>query len=99
MSLFSSRLHEAEGTLAEHVTMGECWARDGLQNEAQFVPTELKVEMITGMVDAGFKRIEATNFARPSCSLAFEALVDCLRGDIEQPRNLSRILGAGPGHQ
>ena len=85
MSLFSSRLHEAEGTLAEHVTMGECWARDGLQNEAQFVPTELKVEMITGMVDAGFKRIEATNFAHPKYLPQFSDAEEVLRRIPRKP--------------
>jgi len=47
------------------VIFGECWARDGLQNEALIVPTRAKIEMITGMVDAGYQRIEATNFAHP----------------------------------
>lgn len=47
------------------VIMGECWARDGLQSEPVFVPTEQKVEIIRGMVEAGFTKIEATNFAHP----------------------------------
>lgn len=49
----------------ERVIMGECWARDGLQNEARIVPTHDKIGMITTMVEAGFKKIEATNFAHP----------------------------------
>lgn len=57
------RLHEMD--LAKRVIMGECWARDGLQNEALIVPTAEKIEMITGMVDAGFTKIEATNFSHP----------------------------------
>jgi len=72
-----SRLHES--ALADHVTMGECWARDGLQNEAQFVPTADKVEMITGMVEAGFKRIEATNFAHPKYLPQFADAEELLR--------------------
>lgn len=51
--------------LPGRVVMGECWARDGLQNEAHVVPTAEKVELITGMVDAGFTKIEATSFAHP----------------------------------
>jgi hydroxymethylglutaryl-CoA lyase len=47
------------------VVMGECWARDGLQSEPAYVPAAAKVEMITRMVEAGFKRIEATSFAHP----------------------------------
>jgi len=52
-------------TLPDAVIMGECWARDGLQNEPGVVPTEEKVEMITRMVEAGFTKIEATSFAHP----------------------------------
>ncbi len=57
------RLHEMD--LPKHAVMGECWARDGLQNEALIVPTRDKIEMITRMVDAGFTKIEATNFSHP----------------------------------
>lgn len=53
------------GGLPRSVVMGECWARDGLQSEPGFVPTDQKVEMITRMVEAGFPRIEATSFAHP----------------------------------
>jgi len=51
--------------LPKKVIVGECWARDGLQNERLIVPTPEKVEMIRGMVEAGFKKIEATSFAHP----------------------------------
>lgn len=59
----SMKLHRAP--LPPHVVLGECWARDGLQNESQVIPTDQKVELITGMVDAGFTKIEATSFAHP----------------------------------
>ena len=49
----------------DRVIMGECWARDGLQNEANVVPTEHKVEMLSRLVEAGFKKLEATSFAHP----------------------------------
>jgi hydroxymethylglutaryl-CoA lyase len=51
--------------LPKSVVMGECWARDGLQNEGNIVSTDDKVAMITGMVEAGFTKIEATSFAHP----------------------------------
>jgi hydroxymethylglutaryl-CoA lyase len=57
------RLHEMD--LPKRAIMGECWARDGLQNEAVVVPTRDKIEMITRMVEAGFTKIEATNFSHP----------------------------------
>lgn len=52
-------------TLPKRVVIGECWARDGLQNEERIVPTDAKVELITGMVEAGITKIEATSFAHP----------------------------------
>ncbi len=51
--------------LPSKIVMGECWARDGLQNQQQYVPADAKVEMITRFVDAGFTKIEATNFSHP----------------------------------
>ncbi len=51
--------------LPDRVIMGECWARDGLQNERVRVSADHKVDMITRIVDAGFTKIEATNFAHP----------------------------------
>jgi len=57
------RLHNMN--LPEKVTIGECWARDGLQNEGKIVSTDEKVEIIKGMVDAGCTKFEATSFAHP----------------------------------
>lgn len=57
------RLHRMD--FPERVIMGECWARDGLQNERKIVSTDDKVEMITGLAEAGFPKIEATSFAHP----------------------------------
>jgi isopropylmalate/homocitrate/citramalate synthase len=39
--------------------------RDGLQNEAQSVPTVTKIELIRMLADAGLKSIEATAFVSP----------------------------------
>lgn len=49
----------------DRVIIGECWARDGLQNEREVVPTAAKIELISRMVEAGIPRIEATSFAHP----------------------------------
>lgn len=40
--------------------------RDGLQNEKQIISTEDKLELIQGLVNAGYKDIEVTSFVRPS---------------------------------
>jgi hydroxymethylglutaryl-CoA lyase len=47
------------------VRMVEVGPRDGLQNEAAAVPTEVKVGLIDRLTEAGFPAIEATSFVSP----------------------------------
>lgn len=47
------------------VTICECFARDGLQHEEAFIPTDVKVELIDRFTRIGFPRIEATSFSHP----------------------------------
>lgn len=51
--------------LPGEVTIYEVGVRDGLQNESQTVPTEVKAELIKDLADAGLKWIEATSFVSP----------------------------------
>jgi hydroxymethylglutaryl-CoA lyase len=76
-------LHAA-GLPAE-VVIGECWARDGLQSEAQVLSTQAKVEMISGMVEAGFTKIEATSFAHPKYLPQFADAEAVLRAIPRRP--------------
>jgi hydroxymethylglutaryl-CoA lyase len=52
-------------TLPKYVRIGEAGARDGLQNEKQVVPAEVKVELIERLADAGLTDIEAGSFVSP----------------------------------
>ena len=52
-------------SLPTTVDIIEVGPRDGLQNEAQPVPTDVKVELIRGLVAAGLRHIEATSFVSP----------------------------------
>lgn len=47
------------------VDVTEVGARDGLQSERHFVPTEQKIGFIRGFARAGLRRIEATSFVSP----------------------------------
>jgi hydroxymethylglutaryl-CoA lyase len=47
------------------VSIYEVGPRDGLQNEKQILPTDRKLELIDGMVDAGIRRVEITSFVNP----------------------------------
>jgi isopropylmalate/homocitrate/citramalate synthase len=48
-----------------HVRIYEVGPRDGLQNEAVAVPTDVKVRFIKLLVAAGLREIEATSFVSP----------------------------------
>ncbi len=47
------------------VVIEEQGLRDGLQSEAEVVPTEKKLEIIDALIDAGVKRIQVTSFVNP----------------------------------
>lgn len=49
----------------EHISVYEVGLRDGLQNEAAFIPTSEKVRLASMLADAGLTRIELTSFVSP----------------------------------
>lgn len=51
--------------LPRFVKVVEVGPRDGLQNEKDFVPTDIKIQLIQQLVTAGLKTIEATSFVSP----------------------------------
>lgn len=69
--------------MADQVTICECFARDGLQHEPTFVPTDTKVAVLRAITAAGFRRIEATSYSHPDRVPAF--------------RDASAVLAALPG--
>ncbi len=52
-------------SLPKKVKLVEVGPRDGLQNEAKPVPTEVKIELIHRLQDAGLPVIQATSFVSP----------------------------------
>jgi hydroxymethylglutaryl-CoA lyase len=51
--------------LPGRVTLVEVGPRDGLQNEAQAVATQVKIELVERLVAAGLRKIEAAAFVSP----------------------------------
>jgi hydroxymethylglutaryl-CoA lyase len=49
----------------EYVKIIEVCPRDGFQNLDNFIPTAKKIEIIEGLIDAGFKKIQTTSFVHP----------------------------------
>ena len=55
-----------DASLPERVTIYEVGPRDGLQNEAGLIATEVKAELIRRLLAAGLPIVEATSFVHPT---------------------------------
>lgn len=51
--------------IQSHIRLYEVGPRDGLQNEKETISTDVKVELIHKLADAGLTHIEATSFVSP----------------------------------
>jgi hydroxymethylglutaryl-CoA lyase len=100
---------EAAAGLPKRVTIWEVGARDGLQNEDQIVPVEVKLDFLDRLADAGLAVIEVTSFVRPEwvpqLADAEELLAGLSRRDgviypvlVPNERGLDRALAAGVRH-
>ncbi|MBK8065994.1 MAG: hydroxymethylglutaryl-CoA lyase [Betaproteobacteria bacterium] len=61
------------------VILCECFARDGLQHEPAFIPTETKRALIERFAALGFARIEATSYSNPKVVPQFADASELLR--------------------
>jgi hydroxymethylglutaryl-CoA lyase len=88
------------------ITIVEVSPRDGLQNENVVLSTDAKVELITRLVDAGARRVEAVSFAHPKLVPAMadaEAVMERVprvdgvsyAGLVLNRRGLDRALSSG----
>ena len=71
--------------LPSTVTITEAGPRDGLQNEALFVATEQKVELIERLVATGIRRIEAASFVSPKAIPQMRDAADLMARLPRQP--------------
>jgi hydroxymethylglutaryl-CoA lyase len=95
-------------SLPKRVTIYEVGPRDGLQNEKETVPVEVKVEFITRLLDAGLPIVEATSFVHPKWvpqladgAEVMTALGDAVRGLpvlVPNEMGLDRALELGLKH-
>ncbi len=65
------------------VTLCECFARDGLQHEPQFIPTATKRALVERFAALGFPRVEATSYSNPKVVPQFADASELLR-DLEK---------------
>lgn len=64
-SLIGQFSSAAAGALPKHVKIVEVGPRDGLQNEKNIVPTQVKIDLIDMLSETGLSVIEATSFVSP----------------------------------
>lgn len=70
----------------------EVGPRDGLQNEAQPVPTEVKIALVDRLSAAGFANIEATSFVSPKWVPQMADGTDVMAGIARRPGTLYSAL-------
>jgi len=89
--------------LPDRVTLIEVGPRDGFQFEKKIIPTNLKVEIISGLVEAGLKYIQVTSFVHPDVVPQMadaEDLLKCLpkRKDIHYSALVLNEKGVARAH-
>jgi len=52
-------------TVPIQATLVDVGLRDGIQREEKFIPTEIKLEYVKGLMDAGLREIQVTSFVNP----------------------------------
>jgi hydroxymethylglutaryl-CoA lyase len=71
--------------MSSDVVICECFARDGLQHEPDFVSTDAKVALVEQFGALGFQRVEATSYSNPSVVPQFGDASELLRRLARRP--------------
>jgi hydroxymethylglutaryl-CoA lyase len=72
-------------TLPRRVTICEVGTRDGFQIEPDFIPTELKIEVVDRLSATGMPRIEVTSFVSPKAVPALRDAEAVMAGIRRRP--------------
>ena len=65
--------------LPKQVSISDLTVRDGIQNEAHVIPTDAKVFILEGLIDAGFTEMEVGAFAPPKYQPQFRDWEEVLK--------------------
>ena len=87
-------------SLPRQVRIVEVGPRDGLQNEAAFVPTADKIAFVNRLSEAGHRMIEVSAFVSPKWVPQMADAADVLRRDhaaARRPLHRARAEPAGAG--
>jgi hydroxymethylglutaryl-CoA lyase len=78
--------------LPSRIDIIEVGLRDGIQNEAAFVPTETKIRLLDALIDAGVRRFEATSFVSPRAVPQLRDAAEVLAGVKRRPGVILGVL-------
>jgi hydroxymethylglutaryl-CoA lyase len=85
LPVWSIARKDIEMSLPTHVKLVEVGPRDGLQNEAQTIPAEIKIALVDQLTQAGFRNIEAASFVSPKwvpqMATSADVMAQIVRGD------------------
>src|SRR5690606_13146525 len=76
----------------DKVKIVEVSPRDGLQNEKQFIPTEVKIELTNRLADAGFVNVETTSFVSPKWVPQMADSAEVMAGIKRRPGTIYSVL-------
>ncbi|KAG4080939.1 hypothetical protein HA402_010110 [Bradysia odoriphaga] len=78
--------------LPSHVNIVEVSPRDGLQNEKNFVPTDIKIELVNRLSRAGFPNVEAASFVSPKWVPQMADSAQVMAGITRRPGAIYSVL-------
>jgi hydroxymethylglutaryl-CoA lyase len=78
--------------LPQAVKIVEVGPRDGLQNEKEFVPTNIKIDLINRLSDAGFRNVESASFVSPKWVPQMADGAEVMAGIERRPGTLYSVL-------
>lgn len=75
--------------LPEKVILTEVGPRDGFQNIKEWIPTDLKKEIINKLIEAGFSKIEVSSFVNPKAIAQMQDAGEIVKSIIN--RNIEAV--------
>jgi hydroxymethylglutaryl-CoA lyase len=76
----------------KHITICEVGTRDGFQIEPEFIPTDLKIEVVDRLSEAGLPQIEVTSFVHPKAVPQLRDAEEVMAGISRRPGTVYAAL-------
>jgi hydroxymethylglutaryl-CoA lyase len=94
--MLSTMSPDVSAEVATAVALCECFARDGLQHEPDFIPTAAKRALIERFAAIGFPRVEATSYSNPKVVPQFSDASELLKSLKRKPNTYYKATCANP---